>query len=99
MSNYTKQDTERLVDVFSVTYCSTWDRDDIARDKLVRFAQAYLTMARNGYRPQAPSDGFGNIQLTRDELDEDGRLYREAVEYAANFCRHEDADRKFWIGC
>jgi hypothetical protein len=91
-------DTRLLVDIFAATYCSTWDRKDIARDKLVRFAQAYLMMARTKYRPAAPSDGFGHIQLTKDELNDQDRLYQEAVRYAAAFNREEDG-LAFHIGC
>ena len=92
-------DTERLIDILRGTCCATWSRKDIARDKLLRFAQAYLMMARAGYRPAAPSCGCGDIQLTKDRCDDRERLYREAVKYAAEFNRDEDADRDFFIGC
>jgi hypothetical protein len=65
---------ERLIDIFRRTCCAAWTREDIARDKLLRFAQAYLMMARAKYRPAAPSDGFGNIQLTKDECNDRERL-------------------------
>jgi hypothetical protein len=92
-------DTERLIDVFHGTCCAAWTREQIAKDKLVRFAQTYLMMAHAKYRPQAPSDGCGNIQLTSEEYNDEARLYREAVQYAAAFNREEDGDRAFHIGC
>jgi hypothetical protein len=92
-------DTERLIDIFHETCCSTWHREDIAKDKLVRFAQAYLIMARAKYRPAAPSDGLGNIQLSRSEQNDQDALYLEAVKYAAAFNREEDGHDGFHIGC
>ncbi len=92
-------ETKLLIDVFHGTCCAAWTREDIARDKLMRFAQAYLMMAGAQYRPAAPSDGCGNIQLTTDEYNDRERLYREAVQYAAAFNREEDQDRDFHIGC
>jgi hypothetical protein len=91
--------TERLVDIFQGTCCAAWTREQIAEDKLVRFAQAYLMMAHAQYRPQAPSDGFGNVQLSTEEYNDEARLYREAVHYAAVFNRDEDDNRDFHIGC
>jgi hypothetical protein len=55
-------------------------------------------MANAGYRPAAPSDGFGHIQLTREQLDDRQRLDWEAVEYAVAFVCEDDA-RTFNIGC
>jgi hypothetical protein len=92
-------DTERLIDVFRATCCAVWTREDIARDKLMRFAQAYLMMAQARYRPAAPSDGFGNIQLTIEEFNDEARLYWEAIRYAAAFNREEDGHEGFHIGC
>jgi hypothetical protein len=92
-------DTELLIDTFQRTCCAAWTREQIAEDKLLRFAQAYLMMARTKYRPSAPSDGFGNIQLSREEYNDRERLFREAVQYAAAFNRDEDRDRAFHIGC
>jgi hypothetical protein len=91
-------DTERLIDCFKETCCKDWPREDIEKDKLVRFAQAYLMMADAKYRPAAPSDGFGNIQLTKDEIADEDRLYCEAVKYAAQFSLEEDR-HAFWVGC
>jgi hypothetical protein len=50
------------------------------------------------YRPAAPSDGYGSIQLSPEELRDQERLYREAVEYAVRFRREEDRCT-FRIGC
>ncbi len=68
-------------------------------DKLERFSEAYLLMGeRARYRPQAPSDGFGNICLSRDELNDTSRLMKEARDYALAFDAEEDT-RQFHIGC
>jgi hypothetical protein len=64
-----------------------------------RFYHAYLRMAEEArYRPQAPSDGCGNIQLAQDEFEEPDRLHQEAVAYALGFAREEDG-LTFDIGC
>jgi hypothetical protein len=64
-----------------------------------RFGEAYLRMVEEAhYRPQAPSDGYGNIQLTLEEVKNPDRLKREAVTYALGFAREEDG-RAFSIGC
>ena len=70
-----------------------WAVGDIVKDKLMRFAQTYLLMAHAGYRPAAPSDGFGNIQLSLDQCKNRERLYTEAI-----IAREEDG-RSFNIGC
>jgi hypothetical protein len=98
MDDHSKTETELLIDIFRATCCKAWTREQIAPDKLMRFAQAYMMMARAGYRPAAPSDGCGNIQLTKDECDDRERLYLEAVQYAVAFNREEDTD-VFHIGC
>ena len=70
-----------------------------ADPRLENFRQAYLQMAREAkYRPAAPSDGCGNIQLTLEEVRDPARLWSEAAEYALRFSREEDSDT-FWIGC
>jgi hypothetical protein len=67
--------------------------------KLQRFYEAYLLMAEHArYRPAAPSDGFGNIQLTSEQLRDTHRLQQEAIAYALEFDEEENTD-KFWIGC
>jgi hypothetical protein len=63
-----------------------------------RICEAYLTMAKEvPYRPQAPSDGFGNIQLSNKELDDPERLVKEAVAYAKRFIGEEN-ELAFCIG-
>jgi hypothetical protein len=91
-------DSERLTDVLHHTCCSTWDREDIAKDKLLRFAQAYVMMADAKYRPQAPGDGMGGIYLSAAELKDRERLYMEAAQYAAQFSKDDDS-HDFHIGC
>src|SRR5262245_31327459 len=64
-----------------------------------RFREAYLLMARDArYRPQAPSDGLGNIMLSEKELADEARLELEASSYAIKFMKEEDDD-EFFIGC
>ena len=82
------RDIERLSAVFKQGPLREWPVEDIAKDKIMRFAETYLMMARTGYR----QDGLGNIQLDEE------RLYREAAEYALKFNREEDG-RSFRIGC
>jgi hypothetical protein len=78
---------------------SNWPELQERNPKLARFAEAYVTMAlRGAYRPGAPSDGFGHIQLTRDECNDHQRLAEEAVRYAVAFDKEEDVC-KFNIGC
>lgn len=63
-----------------------------------RIREAYLRMAeRAEYRPQAPSDGFGNIQLSESELADQKRLDAEASDYATRFMEEENSLR-FNIG-
>jgi hypothetical protein len=91
-------DTEHLLDAFKRGPLSKWPPEDIAKDKLMRFAHAYLAMARVKYRPAAPSDGMGNIELEPEEFGDVQRLYQEAVKYAVAFNNEEDTN-SFWIGC
>jgi hypothetical protein len=66
--------------------------------QLQRFRAAYLAMAsRARYRPQAPGDGFGHIDLSEEHLKNQDRLWREATEYAIRFYREEET-KNFWIG-
>ena len=60
--------------------------------------EAYLAMAKVGYRPAAPGDGCGSISLTRKQLADPAQLEREATGYADSFRKEEDTCR-FWIGC
>jgi hypothetical protein len=56
-----------------------------------RVYEAYLAMAdRARYRPAAPSDGWGNIQLTKKQIYDRRRLTKEAVAYANRFIVEED---------
>jgi hypothetical protein len=68
----------------------------IGLPKIVReqIEATYRTMARTGYRPAAPSDGFGNITVPEEELDLDS----EATDYAQQWWAAED-DLRFDIGC
>lgn len=67
--------------------------------KFHRFAEAYFKMASEArYRPAAPSDGIGNIQLSLEECQDQGRLRQEARDYALRFNAEEDKN-EFWIGC
>jgi len=63
-----------------------------------KIAEAYFAMATTAkYRPEAPSDGLGNIQLDDDELAEEGRLNQEASNYAIRFMK-EEKTRDFFVG-
>ena len=95
---FNADDSGRLADVFQETCCSTWDREHILNSKIMRFAQTYLAMSRCGYRPAAPGDGMGNINLTSEQLNDVDRLYVEAVECAVRFAEEEDAHDGFDIG-
>jgi hypothetical protein len=73
--------------------------DQTGNPKLARFAESYRlmwTIAK--YRPQAPGDGFGHIDLSRQQLADQARLHRESVDYAIGFSKQEDTD-SFMIGC
>ena len=53
--------------------------------------QAYLGMA-SFYRPEAPNDGWGRIELSVEEMRDLDRLDREARDYALAFvCQDETA--------
>jgi hypothetical protein len=52
-------------------------------DQLEKSRMAYKCMANQArYRPQAPSDGFGNITLELPEINDLTQLSKEANEYA-----------------
>jgi hypothetical protein len=89
---------DRLTALFKHGLLRDWHIDDIRRDKLMRFAQAYLMLAKAKYRPFAPSDRMGNVTLSAARLKDPRQLHREAVEYAIKFQEEEDCD-KFWVGC
>ena len=65
-----------------------------------RFAEAYQIMTKKvKYRPEAPSDGVGNIELNEDEINDDGILIEEALRYASKL-KQEDDEAKFTLyGC
>ena len=92
-------DNEILVGIFKQGPLKDWVYEEIVADKLMRFAQAYLMMADAKYRPAAPSDGYGNIQLTGEQYEDRNRLYLEAVTYAMKFASVEDGTMDFHIGC
>jgi hypothetical protein len=83
---------DRLAALFQHGPLRGWYIDDIRKDKLMRFAQAYVMMAKARHRPAAPGG------LSAAQLRDDRRLHQEAVEYAIKFQEEEDSD-KFWIGC
>jgi hypothetical protein len=65
------------------------------RDRII---EAYLQMAQEAhYRPAAPSDGLGNIQLSAEELRNGKRLSEEAAMYADEFIRDANGS-EFNIG-
>ena len=55
-------------------------------EKWQRMAEAYRGMASLGYRPAAPSDGFGGITVPERELEVD----IEGREYSQRFLQEED---------
>jgi hypothetical protein len=56
-----------------------------------RICQAYVRMAQVAkYRPQAPGDGMGGIDLSPEELLDSTRLAAEASAYADRFITQED---------
>jgi hypothetical protein len=63
---------------------------------LQRLREAYLKMAPF-YRPGAPGDGMGSVDLTEEEVRDPDRLHAEATAYALAFRQEEDT-RSFWIG-
>lgn len=63
-----------------------------------RVLEAYLKMANElRYRPAAPSDGMGNIHLSKEESTDHQRLREEAATYADEFIQEENT-RSFRIG-
>jgi hypothetical protein len=66
----------------------------LTRWKLDEIGAAYRAMAAAGYRPAAPSNGFGNIVIPLAETDID----QEMRSYAERFVEEEDSDR-YWAGC
>jgi hypothetical protein len=67
--------------------------------RLENFRSAYLIMAKAAnYRPQAPTDGCGHVQLSAAQLRDRDLLCSEATEYALQFLVEED-EGCFFIGC
>lgn len=59
-----------------------------------QFAKGYRMLAELGYRPAAPSDGFGTITVSDEALN----LEAEARRYAEEFARMDDS--QVWdAGC
>jgi hypothetical protein len=72
---------------------------DPDRWRLGRYKQAYLEMAkRTKYRPGAPSDGMGHIQMSAEQLRDPAILDREANRYAIGFV-HQDDEMEYPMGC
>jgi hypothetical protein len=65
-----------------------------------QYKDAYLAMAQKaGYRPAAPSDGLGYLQLSPSEASDPVRLDKEAEDFAADFIRADTARRTVIDGC
>jgi len=63
-----------------------------------RFKEAYLMMASKAhYRPAAPGDGVGGVDLSDEQIASPAHLEKEAEKYAAAFRKEEDS-RRFHIG-
>ena len=64
-------------------------RDQVERNRVI---EAYLKMAEVArFRPAAPGDGMGSIDLTEEEIADPARLAKEAAEYADYFLKQEDS--------
>jgi hypothetical protein len=64
-----------------------------------RYREAYLEMARRArYRPGAPSDGMGHIDMTDEDFHDLRILNREAAKYALEFLKEDDA-MEYDMGC
>jgi hypothetical protein len=90
--------TERIVDILHEGPFREWDRDELAKSRVVRFAQAYLILAEEKYRPEAPGDGCGGIYLSDEELADRERLHLEAAQYGVRFYQADDS-HQHWVGC
>ena len=56
--------------------------------RLDRYREVYLAMVKHaGYRPAAPSDGFGGITLSEEQMRDSTVIEAEAQRYAADFVR------------
>ena len=64
-----------------------------------RYREVYLAMVKHaGYRPAAPGDGMGSIDLTKEQLLDAAVLEAEARRYAADFVNQDD-EMSYPIGC
>jgi hypothetical protein len=69
------------------------------KSERARLIEAYFAMAMMAnYRPEAPGDGCGGIDLSDEQLKNPNVLYSEASRYAVDFIHHEDEGGKFDIG-
>ena len=63
-----------------------------------RIREAYFTMAEQArFRPAAPNDGFGNGDLTEEQLTAPAILEEEAERFVLKFTA-EETTAQFWIG-
>ena len=67
-------------------------------DEQRRVIDAYTVMAINGYRPNAPGDGLGNLRLSLEEIENRELLEAEAFAYAQRFIAEAEAGGSFFIG-
>ena len=52
--------------------------------RLDRYREVYLAMVKHaGYRPAAPSDGFGGITLSEEQMRDSAVIEAEARRYAS----------------
>lgn len=62
-----------------------------AKSELERIVEAYEQMASKArYRPAAPGDGLGSVELSAEELEDSDVLREEAVLYAKRFIEEEN---------
>jgi hypothetical protein len=67
--------------------------------RLDRYREVYLAMVKHaGYRPTAPSDGFGGITLSEEQMRDSAVIEAEARRYAADFVKQDD-DMDYQVGC
>ena len=73
--------------------------NDVEDPRWLRVCEIYRGMAVQArYRPAAPSDGLGGIELTPAQLCDPERLQQEAEDYAREFVK-ADERQSFDIGC
>jgi hypothetical protein len=75
------------------------DNTEMSITPFERYREAYKIMWRKArYRPAAPGDGCGHVNLTKQELADQDRLEQEATDYAWRFME-EDDKHVYVIGC